>query len=97
MLPRSLFPRLTGSGARSRRDSFIIISDILLLAIGGMRKTALMNKASLSSEQLHKYLPILLKSELLKTSKEERRIVYTTTKKGKSFLQTFEELAKLLD
>jgi predicted transcriptional regulator len=97
MLSRSLFPLLRGNGARFRRDSFIIISDILLLAISGMRKTELMCKAGLSSEQLHKYIPILSKSELLETSREKRRMVYTTTEKGKSFLQIFGELAKLLD
>jgi predicted transcriptional regulator len=88
---------LRGKGARFRRDSFIIISDILLLAISGMRKTELMCKAGLSSEQLNKYLPKLSKSELLETSRKRRRIVYTTTEKGKNFLQAFEELAKLLD
>jgi predicted transcriptional regulator len=88
---------LRGKGARFRRDSVIIISDILLLAISGMRKTELMCKAGLSSEQLNKYLPKLSKSELLETSRTRRRIVYTTTEKGKNFLQTFEELAKLLD
>jgi predicted transcriptional regulator len=62
-----------------------------------MRKTELMCKAGLSSEQLHKYLPLLFRSDLLKTSREKRRIVYRTTEKGKNFLQTFEELAKLLD
>jgi predicted transcriptional regulator len=97
MLSRSLFPQLRGNGARFRRDSFIIISDILLLAISGMKKTELMCKAGLSSEQLNKYLPKLFKSELLETSREKRRIVYTTTEKGKNFLETFEELAKLLD
>jgi predicted transcriptional regulator len=97
MLSSSLFPQLRGKGARFRRDSFIIISDILLLAISGMRKTELMCKAGLSSEQLHKYLSILSRSELLETSRDKRRRVYTTTEKGKNFLQTFEELAKLLD
>jgi predicted transcriptional regulator len=62
-----------------------------------MRKTELMCKAGLSSEQLHKYLPILSKSELLETSRDKRKMVYTTTEKGKNFLQTFEELARLLD
>ena len=97
MLSRSLFPQLRDNDARYRRDLFIIISDILSLAIGGMRKTELMCKAGLSSEQLHKYLALLFRSELLKTSREKRRIVYRTTEKGKNFLQTFEELAKLLD
>ena len=96
MLSRSL-SQLRGKGVRFRRDSFIIISDILLFAISGMRKTELMSKAGLSSEQLQKYLSMLFKSELLETSREKRRIVFTTTEKGKNFLQTFEELAKLLD
>jgi predicted transcriptional regulator len=97
MLPRSLFARLTGTGTRFRRDSFVIISDILLLATSGMKKTELMCKAGLSSEQVQKYLPMLFRSELLQISREKRRIVYKTTEKGKDLLQTLEELAKLLD
>lgn len=62
-----------------------------------MKKTELMCKAGLSSDQLEKYLPMLFRSELLETSREKRKIVYRTTEKGKSFLQTFEELAKMLD
>lgn len=97
MLSRGLFPQLRGNGARYRRDVFLIISDILSLAISGIRKTELMSKAGLSSEQLHKYMPMLSRSELLETSREERKIVYRTTKKGKSFLQTLEELERMLD
>lgn len=97
MLTRSVFPQLRGNGARFRRDRFVIISNILLLAISGMKKTELMCKAGLSSDQLEKYLPMLFRSELLETSREKRRIMYITTEKGKSFLQTFEELAKMLD
>jgi predicted transcriptional regulator len=62
-----------------------------------MRKTELMCNAGLSSEQLHKYLPILSQSQLLKTSRDKKRMVYTTTEKGKNFLQAFEELTRLLD
>ena len=97
MLARSVFPQLRGGGARFRRDKFVIISNILLLAVSGMKKTELMCKAGLSSDQLEKYLPMLFRSELLETSREKRKIVYRTTEKGKSFLQTFEELAKMLD
>jgi predicted transcriptional regulator len=94
---RSLFPQLRGEDARNRRDLFLIISDILLFAISGIRKTELMSKARLSSEQVHKYLPILSRSELLETSRQDRRIMYRTTEKGKSFLQALEELEKMLD
>jgi predicted transcriptional regulator len=97
MLSRGLFPQLRGNGARSRRDVFLIISDILELAVSGIRKTELMSKAGLSSEQLHKYMPMLARSELLETSRNERKIMYKTTEKGKNFLQTLEELEKMLD
>jgi predicted transcriptional regulator len=76
---------------------FLIISDILELAVSGIRKTELMSKAGLSSEQLHKYMPMLARSELLETSRNERKIMYKTTEKGKNFLQTLEELEKMLD
>jgi predicted transcriptional regulator len=62
-----------------------------------MNKTELMCKAGLSSEQLNKYLPKLSRSDLLESSRGKRRTVYKTTEKGKSFLQIFEELARLLD
>ncbi len=97
MLTRSVFPQLRINGVRIRRDPFIIISDILLLAIGGVRKTELMSKVGLSSEQAQKYLPLLSKSELLEASGGKRGIVYRTTQKGKNFLQVFEEVAKMLD
>jgi predicted transcriptional regulator len=96
MLSRGLFTQLKGKGARSRRDVFLIISDILVLAASGIRKTELMSKAGLSSEQLHKYMPILANSDLLETSSHEKKIVYKTTEKGKSFLQTLEALEKML-
>jgi predicted transcriptional regulator len=97
MLSRSLIPQLRGNGTRYRRDPFLIISDILLLAVSGIRKTELMSKAGLSSEQLHKYMPILSRSKLLETSMDKEKIVFRTTEKGKNFLQTLEELEKMLD
>jgi predicted transcriptional regulator len=96
MLTRSVFPPWRVDGARGRRDPFIIISDILLLATCGVRKTELMCKVGLSSEQAQKYLPLLSRSELLEESRGKRGILYRTTKKGKSFLEVFEEVADML-
>ena len=96
MLTRSVFPPWRVDGARNRRDPFIIISDILFLATTGVKKTELMCKVGLSSEQAQKYLPLLSKSELLEESREKKGIVYRTTKKGKSFLHIFEEVANML-
>jgi len=97
MLTRSVFPPSRIDGVRSRRDPFIIISDILLLATVGVKKTELMCKVGLSSEQAQKYLPLLSKSELLQESREQKGVFYKTTKKGKSFLQVFEEVANMLN
>jgi len=96
MLTRNVFPSLGVDAVHSRRDPFIIISDILLLATSGVKKTELMCKAGLSSEQAQKYLPLLSRSELLEESKGKKGIFYRTTKKGKSFLQVFEEVADML-
>ena len=97
MLTRSVFPRLGNDGASFRRDKFLIISNILLLAMDGMKKTELMYKAGLSSYQFGKYLPMLSRSELLETLMEKKKTLYKTTEKGKNFLHTFEVLVKMLD
>lgn len=56
-----------------------------------------MYKVGLSSAQLNKYLILLLKSELLVASNGDKKSVYKTSDKGKSFLEAFETLTKLLD
>jgi predicted transcriptional regulator len=92
MFCRSLIPQFKGN----RRDRFVIISDILSFAITGVKKTELMYKAGLSSAQLQKYVRLLFRSELLELSNRKKRIIYVTTAKGKYFLETFVELARLL-
>ena len=92
MFSRSMLPQFKGN----RRDQFVIISDILSFAITGVKKTELMYKAGLSSAQLQKYVRLLFRSELLELSNRKKRIIYVTTAKGKYFLETFVELAKLL-
>jgi predicted transcriptional regulator len=93
MFCRNLLPQFKAN----RRDQFIIISDILSFAINGIKKTELMYKAGLSSAQLHKYMRLLFSSKLLELSNHKKRTIYVTTAKGKNFLETFGELAKLLD
>jgi predicted transcriptional regulator len=92
MFCRSLIPQFKGN----RRDQFVIISDMLSFAITGVKKTELMYKAGLSSAQLQKYVRLLFRSELLELSNRKKRIIYVTTAKGKCFLETFVELARLL-
>lgn len=83
----------------NRRDKFVIISAMLAYASRGVRKTELMYKVGLSSAQLDRYIPALVRSELLEVSdhKKRKKALYTTTEKGRSFLDMFDTLVKLLD
>ena len=93
MFSQSSFPEMR----RNRRDSIVIASDMLSYAVEGVGKTQLMYKAGLSSAQLNKYMPALVRSELIETQhNHRRRLVYKTTLKGKNFLETFSALAKLI-
>ncbi|MBS7632433.1 hypothetical protein KEJ15_02260 [Candidatus Bathyarchaeota archaeon] len=82
---------------RNRRDNFQIVSDILSCAAKGVSKAVLMYKAGLSSTQMDRYVEALLRSELLEVLQAEEKYVYKTTTKGKIFLETFGELARIID
>jgi predicted transcriptional regulator len=56
-----------------------------------------MYKVGLSSAQLEKYIPVLVRSELLEIENHRSKPVYVTTHKGKNFLDVFERLVRLLD
>ena len=79
-----------------RRDRLAILSAILMLADKGIYKTGLMYRVGLSSEQIGKYIHLLVRSELLEVSKDSKT-VYKTTKKGKRYVEIFCSLVKLLD
>ncbi|MGB8779278.1 MAG: winged helix-turn-helix domain-containing protein [Candidatus Bathyarchaeia archaeon] len=81
----------------NRRDRLVIISVMLSYAAKGVGKTELMYKVGLSSAQLDKYIPVLVRSELLEVSNHTKRALYKTTNKGRSFLNIFDTLVRLLD
>jgi len=81
----------------NRRDRLAIISAMLSYAAKGVGKTELMYKVGLSSAQLDKYIPVLMRSELIEVSNHTSKAMYRTTNKGKSFLDIFCTLVKLLD
>jgi len=89
------FPILQVGG--NRRDKLVIISVILSYAAKGVGKTELMYKVGLSSAQLEQYIPALVRSELLEVSNRTKRALYKTTDKGRSFLDIFDTLVRLLD
>jgi predicted transcriptional regulator len=78
-----------------RRDSILILSEILSYAVKGTGKCEVMYKVGLSSAQLNKYLRILIESQLLTVSNGQEKPEYKTTDKGKNFLETFDTLTKL--
>jgi predicted transcriptional regulator len=92
-----LIQSLSLQAKRNRRDKLVIISAMLSYAAKGVCKTELMYKVGLSSAQLDKYIPALLRSELLEISNHSRKPVYITTDKGRSFLDIFDTLVKLLN
>lgn len=93
MLTQSALFQVKGN----RRDRLAIISAMLSYAARGVGKTELMYKVGLSSAQLDKYIPVLMKSELIEVSNHTKKAIYKTTNKGKSFLDIFGTLVKLLD
>jgi predicted transcriptional regulator len=81
----------------NRRDRLVILSAMLSHAAKGVCKTELMYKVGLSSAQLDRYIPVLVRSELLEVSNHSKKAVYRTTDKGRSFLDTYNTLVRLLD
>jgi predicted transcriptional regulator len=81
----------------SRRDKLVLVSDMLQRAAKGVYKTELMYKVGLSSAQLEKYIPALVRSDLLEIQNHRSKPVYRTTNKGNSFLYIFDRLVKMLD
>jgi predicted transcriptional regulator len=80
-----------------QKGQLVIISVILSYAAKGVGKTELMYKVGLSSAQLDKYIPSLVRLELLEVSNHTKRALYKTTNKSRSFLDIFDTLVKLLD
>ena len=79
------------------RSKLDIIHDILVSAIGGVKKTHIMAKANLSSEQMNFYFNTLLHSSLLDAARDhEDNPVYRTTHKGVTFLHCCANIKSLI-
>ncbi len=79
---------------RSRPD---IVAGILDPANGGISKTRLLSLANLTSEQLRKYLVVLIEEELLLelADQDKRHVAYVTTDKGLRYLSLYSSLKSL--
>jgi len=81
---------------RRRRNRLFIIAEILKVATDGALKTQIMYRASLSFAQLSLYLSLLVKLRLLEAVKRDEKIIYKTTSKGVKYLESYEEIRRLL-
>jgi predicted transcriptional regulator len=79
------------------RSKLDIIYDILASATSGVRKTHIMSRANLSSEQMNFYFNTLLHHSLLHAEKDaEDNLVYRTTQKGIRFLHCCAQIKSLI-
>ena len=82
-----------------RRDRRAIVADILNYATRGKKKTHIMYRAKLAYSQLIEYLPLLVEKGFLEgmTVRKGKQVtvMYTTTQKGKEFVNRLESLNKL--
>lgn len=81
----------------NNRSKLDIIYDILVSANGGVKKTHIMSRANLSSEQMGFYFTSLLHHSLLDADKDaENNMVYRTTYKGRRFLHCCAQIKSLI-
>ena len=80
------------------RNKVDIIYDILASAVdGGVKKTHIMYRANLSSEQMKFYFHTLVSHSLLRTHKDsEDNSIYKTTQKGFEFLRCCIQIKSLI-
>lgn len=82
---------------RNRRSKLGILSEILAIAgeERAISKTHIMYRANISFRQLQSYLSLLLELELMKEIREEKRVTYVITEKGKLFLELYRDIERL--
>jgi predicted transcriptional regulator len=81
---------------KKNRSKLDIIYDILVSANGGIKKTHIMSRANLSSEQMNFYFNTLLFHSLLDQEKGGEGIIYKTTHKGIKFLHCCAQIKSLI-
>ena len=79
---------------RGRTD---IMADILEMAIPGIKKTPILQKANLNSEQLLFYLEKLQVNDLLAQVDDNGSKLYRTTEMGREFLRSHKRLNEFID
>jgi predicted transcriptional regulator len=77
---------------RCRND---IISHILSICLNGANKTRIVYQANLNFRTVNPYMDILIKNNLIEAS-QGGLVLYRTTQKGASLLETMNQVSKEL-
>jgi predicted transcriptional regulator len=80
-----------------RRSRLDIIADILDASHGRVRKTHLMYKCSMSFTQMKGYLDLILRAKLLVVENDGPNLLFKISRKGRSFLKSYQSLKALME
>jgi len=73
-----------------------IIADILRAANEGTKKTKIIFRARINSEQSKKYLSLMVRKGLIEAEKRGKYELYRVSEKGSKFLREYHELKEFL-
>ena len=85
------------SRSSRRRCRLDIIADILDTSRGRVKKTHLMYKCSMSFTQMKRYLDAILRAKLLIVENDGPDILFKISRKGRSFLKSYNSLKALIE
>ena len=80
-----------------RRSRLDIIADMLDASHGRVRKTHLMYKCSMSFTQIEGYLNLILGAKLLVVENDGPNLLFKISRKGRSFLRSYQGLKALME
>jgi len=80
-----------------RRCRLDIVADILDTSRGRVKKTHLMYKCSMSFTQMKRYLDAILRAKLLIVENDGPDILFKISRKGRSFLKSYNSLKALIE
>ena len=80
---------------RKARDTFEILATILKICQESTRRTLLIYKANLSFNMLRTYVELAIRAGLLEEELRSRSL--KTTEKGKSFLEAYDAIKRLVE
>jgi predicted transcriptional regulator len=79
-------------GDEAKLKSWLILTNVRKPA----KKTQITYECNLSFRQLKDYLRFIGRRDLVRTNVEERTVTYEITDDGRSFLDSYDEMARLL-